>query len=70
MLAATRNRVIEARVGSKLLNSLSMSCRKASDFLNWTPMLTNTTSLSGIFDFTDASAGANAKRFYRAVATP
>ena len=36
----------------------------------WSPLVTNTTSAGGTFDFTDDQSTSTAQRFYRAVAAP
>ncbi|HEY2573341.1 MAG TPA: S8 family serine peptidase, partial [Verrucomicrobiaceae bacterium] len=40
------------------------------DLMNWSAVLTNTTSASGTFDFTDDRSTNSARRFYRAVSSP
>ncbi len=42
----------------------------SSDLAGWSPVFTNTTALSGTFDFTDAGSGSYTSRFYRAVSLP
>ena len=43
---------------------------RTADLTSWMPILTNTTSAAGSFDFTDSQSGIPAQRFYRAVSTP
>ena len=42
----------------------------STNLTNWSPLVTNTTSASGTFDFTDDLSTNTARRFYRAVAAP
>ncbi|HWW02165.1 MAG TPA: S8 family peptidase [Candidatus Acidoferrum sp.] len=48
----------------------SFVLQTTSDLAAWTPILTNSTSNSGTFDFTDQVSAGLARRFYRAVALP
>ena len=50
--------------------SRSFVLQSASDLADWTPILTNSTSSLGTFEFTDEAATNFARRFYRAVALP
>jgi hypothetical protein len=38
--------------------------------MSWSPMLTNTTSLDGVFSFTSLALTNSSKRFYRALNSP
>lgn len=40
-----------------------------TDLTSWSPLVTNTTSANGVFDFTDNQSTNSARRFYRAVTT-
>ena len=42
----------------------------STDLTGWSPVLTNVTSLSGIFEFTDLTLGQAGPRFYRALDLP
>jgi subtilisin family serine protease len=42
----------------------------SSDFVAWSPLVTNTTSPTGFFDFLDGPSGNTSRKFYRAVAAP
>ena len=42
----------------------------ATDLGTWSPIVTNSTSSAGYFDFTDSQGVGLARRFYRAVAAP
>jgi hypothetical protein len=55
---------VSAQVGSRCVI-------KASDYLSsWVSLATNVMPASGIWDFTDANAGAHLHRFYQAVSEP
>jgi hypothetical protein len=55
---------VSAQVGSRCVI-------KASDYLSsWVSLATNVMPASGIWDFTDSSAGAHLHRFYQAVSEP
>ena len=41
-----------------------------TDLTAWTPIFTNTTSATGMFDFVDAPSAPLTQRFYRATAAP
>ncbi len=41
----------------------------STNLTGWTPVFTNTTSVLGTFDFTDASSANSARRFYRAISS-
>lgn len=41
-----------------------------TDLTSWSPLVTNTTSANGVFDFTDSQSTNSVHRFYRAVTTP
>jgi subtilisin family serine protease len=56
----------------RVLSAPARSCivQKSSDLSKWSPILTNITSLNGLFDFSDLALTNSAPRFYRAVASP
>ncbi len=41
----------------------------STNLIGWTPVFTNSTTTNGIFQFSDAAAGGDARRFYRATAS-
>jgi subtilisin family serine protease len=41
-----------------------------ANLVDWSPVFTNVTSASGVFDFTDVNSAGETKRFYRAIAKP
>jgi hypothetical protein len=44
--------------------------RSSTDLVNWAPVVTNTTSIQGTFDWTDPVSGPPDQRFYRAIRLP
>jgi subtilisin family serine protease len=56
----------------RLSAATNMTCvvQVSTNLTSWHPLVTNTTSTAGTFDFTDAQSTNFAQRFYRAVASP
>ena len=44
--------------------------QSSTDFVNWTPIFTNTTGTNGTFDFTNSDFVNAGQRFYRATSAP
>jgi subtilisin family serine protease len=65
VLAATNNNLsLRVSAGPNRIFTIQTS----PDFQNWLALSTNTTSGSGLYDFTDSTGASN--RFYRAISAP
>jgi subtilisin family serine protease len=64
-LPSTHQRLLQFRVTSAPMRTCIV--QSSSDLHSWSPVLTNITSLAGIFEFADLTFTNSAPRFYRAV---
>ena len=67
-VASSFSGTLQFRVVSAPMRSCVI--QTSGDLMNWSPMLTNTTSLDGVFNFTSLGLSNSAMRFYRAVDSP
>ena len=67
-LSTTMNGPFRLRVSSEPGRTCVIEVATALEC--WSPVFTNSTSVDGAFDFTDAASADSARRFYRAVSFP